>query len=182
MKIAESTIIIVPGFGGAEPTHWASRWQTKISSAQTIELHNWNQAAKAVWVQHIVEAVDRATKPVILVGHSLGVAAIAHAAPLLTKPVAGAFLVALSDWNRPDLIAGVTHDFAPMPQHPLPFKAALVASRNDPYCDFEVAEAFARHWHATLIDAGESGHINVESGHGPWPEGMMSFAAFLNKL
>ena len=35
---------------------------------------------------------------------------------------------------------------------------------------------------ATLSDAGESGHINVESGHGPWPEGLLQFGQFLRKL
>jgi predicted alpha/beta hydrolase family esterase len=33
-----------------------------------------------------------------------------------------------------------------------------------------------------LIDAGESGHINSESGHGPWPEGSMVFAEFMTQL
>jgi uncharacterized protein len=35
---------------------------------------------------------------------------------------------------------------------------------------------------AELIDAGFSGYINSESGHGPWPEGLMHFAAFLKML
>jgi hypothetical protein len=35
------------------------------------------------------------------------------------------------------------------------------------------------HGDRCLIDAGESGHINAESGHGPWPEGIMVFAHFL---
>jgi predicted alpha/beta hydrolase family esterase len=33
-----------------------------------------------------------------------------------------------------------------------------------------------------LIDAGEAGHINADSGHGPWPEGTMVFAKFLSQL
>ncbi|MFW8585524.1 alpha/beta hydrolase [Rhizobium beringeri] len=32
------------------------------------------------------------------------------------------------------------------------------------------------------VDAGESGHINADSGHGPWPEGTMVFAQFLGRL
>ena len=35
---------------------------------------------------------------------------------------------------------------------------------------------------AKLVDAGFSGHINTESGHGPWPEGLMCLAAFLKTL
>ena len=37
-------------------------------------------------------------------------------------------------------------------------------------------------WGAAIADAGSSGHINVESGHGPWPEGLMRFAGFLKAL
>lgn len=35
---------------------------------------------------------------------------------------------------------------------------------------------------ALLLDAGEAGHINVESGYGPWPEGTLAFAHFIAKL
>jgi uncharacterized protein len=40
----------------------------------------------------------------------------------------------------------------------------------------------ARTLDAELADAGLSGHINSESGHGPWPEGLMRFATFLKPL
>jgi uncharacterized protein len=58
----------------------------------------------------------------------------------------------------------------------------LVASRNDKYFSFEESEALAGTLGAKLIDAGYSGHINSESGHGPWPEGLMCFAEFLKTL
>jgi predicted alpha/beta hydrolase family esterase len=47
----------------------------------------------------------------------------------------------------------------------------LVASRTDPHCTYERAEDYAYAWGSALVDAGEAGHINVASGHGPWPEG-----------
>ena len=30
--------------------------------------------------------------------------------------------------------------------------------------------------------AGQAGHINTDSGYGPWPEGSMAFAQFLSRL
>ncbi|RVA16434.1 alpha/beta hydrolase, partial [Mesorhizobium sp. M7A.F.Ca.CA.004.11.2.1] len=33
-----------------------------------------------------------------------------------------------------------------------------------------------------FIDAGETGHLNPDSGFGPWPEGSMTFAKFLTDL
>jgi predicted alpha/beta hydrolase family esterase len=35
---------------------------------------------------------------------------------------------------------------------------------------------------AAIVDAGDAGHVNTESGHGPWPEGLMRFAGFLKQL
>ena len=46
---------------------------------------------------------------------------------------------------------------------------------------FEVAEDIAGAWGSLFIDAGEAGHINAASGHGPWPEGSMTFASFLSR-
>jgi predicted alpha/beta hydrolase family esterase len=69
-----------------------------------------------------------------------------------------------------------------VPRDPLPFPAVLIASRDDSYADYLESEKLAHDWHAELVDAGASGHINDESGHGPWPEGLMRFAGFLKTL
>jgi hypothetical protein len=77
---------------------------------------------------------------------------------------------------------GVDPAFAPLPRDPLPFPSLLVASRSDPYCTFERAEDFAYAWGSALLDAGDAGHVNIASGYGPWPEGLMRFAGFLRRL
>ena len=182
MKVSEADTIIVPGLGGSAPEHWQSRWESRLKNATRIKHPDFAVPSRALWVAAIVEAVEKSTRPVVLVAHSIGVAAIAHAAPKLKNRVAGAFLVALSDWNRPEVLPGLIHDFAPLPREPLPFPSMMVASRNDPYCDFEVAGDYANCWGSLFIDAGTSAHINVESGHGPWPEGTMIFARFLSGL
>jgi hypothetical protein len=79
-------------------------------------------------------------------------------------------------------LAGVDPAFAPISRDPLPFPSILVASRTDPHCAFDRAEDFAYAWGAALADAGNAGHLNTASGHGPWPEGLMRFAGFLAKL
>jgi predicted alpha/beta hydrolase family esterase len=58
----------------------------------------------------------------------------------------------------------------------------LIASRDDSYSAYADSEALAQSWHVELVDAGESGHLNDESGHGPWPEGLMRFASFMRTL
>jgi predicted alpha/beta hydrolase family esterase len=33
-----------------------------------------------------------------------------------------------------------------------------------------------------VVDLRESGHVDPDSGHGPWPEGLMTFGKFLQTL
>jgi predicted alpha/beta hydrolase family esterase len=72
--------------------------------------------------------------------------------------------------------------FETHPRDPLPFPSLLVGSRNDPHASYAAVEDLAFAWGAAMLDAGEAGHINTESGHGPWPEGLMSLAHFLSRL
>jgi uncharacterized protein len=187
MKLADASILIVPGFGNSGPDHWQTRWEQKLSSARRVWHPALEHARRDDWVEAVVEAVERAEKPVVLVAHSLGVIGIVHAASRLAdlnlaSKVTGAFLVAPSNVERDSLRPEIDRAFAPIPRDPLPFPSLLVASRNDPYCDFEVAADHANAWGSALVDAGEAGHINADSGHGPWPEGLLRFAGFFRTL
>jgi len=182
MKTAEASILIVPGFMNSGEEHWQSRWQAKLSTASRVWEPILSDARRNDWVEALINAVGRAEKPVVLVAHSLGVITIAHAAPQLSGKVRGAFLVAPSNVERDNLTAGIDPTFAPVPRDPLPFPSLLVGSQSDPFCSYDKAGEFANAWGSALVDAGEAGHINVDSGHGPWPEGLMRFAGFLRKL
>ncbi len=183
MKTSDCDILIVPGYENSGIDHWQSRWERQLSTAWRVEQENWNAPDKDAWVERIAQDVKRAEKPVVLVGHSLGVLAIAHAAPHLPSgKVQGAFLVSLPDVERPGFIPAIDRAFAPIPREPFPFPSVLVASRTDPHCDYTKAEDTAYAWGAAIVDAGDAGHLNTESGHGPWPEGLMRFAGFLKQL
>jgi uncharacterized protein len=82
----------------------------------------------------------------------------------------------LSEWRSRDPV------FVPLPRDPFPFPSVLIASSNDPNATLEESADLALAWGAQLVEAGEAGHIDEASGHGPWPEGMMRFAGFLSKL
>lgn len=182
MKVKDADILIVPGYTNSGPDHWQTRWEGKLSSARRVEQAEWSKPVREDWTAKISEAVNEATKPVVLVAHSLGVAAAVQAIPQFTKPVAGAFFVAPPDVSNPDIRPKHLMTFGPYPRDPLPFPSVVIASRNDPFCNYEVAEDIAAAWGSLFIDAGEAGHMNSESGHGPWPEGSMVFAQFLSKL
>jgi uncharacterized protein len=182
LRISDTDILIVPGLNNSGPGHWQSRWEAKLSTARRVNQDDWDHPTREAWVSRLIEEVTSSSRPAIIIAHSLGVATTAFAAPELKGHVVGAMLVAPSDWDKPDLVPGYNLDFNPIPMVELPFPSLLVASQNDIYCDINRASAFAEAWGSEFVDAGDAGHINVESGHGPWPEGLLRLAAFLGKL
>lgn len=181
MKTADCDILIIPGWGGSGPGHWQSRWQNRLSTARRVEQRDWQHPDRDAWVSAIGLAVGAARRPVVAVAHSLGVAALVHAAPYVGRRIRAAFMVALPDVERDDMPAALA-SFRGLPVDPLPFPSMLVASRDDPYCSFERADEFAAAWGSDFLDAGFSAHINAESGHGPWPEGLTRFATLLRRI
>jgi predicted alpha/beta hydrolase family esterase len=181
MRTADLDLLFVAGLNGSGPDHWQTRWRKRLPTARLVEQADWDRPDRSLWVRAIVEACEAAQRPIVLVAHSLGVTALVHAAPLLpVGPVKGALLVSPpSDEALTRVGAG---EFTPTPAAPLPFPSLLVASQNDPYGDYRFAETKAAQWGSRLVAAGEAGHINADSGHGPWPEGLMQFASFIKTL
>lgn len=183
MRSSDADILIVPGLGNSGAEHWQTRWQTNLSTARRVEQDEWDAPQRDAWVASIVAAVDAAARPVVIVAHSLGCVAVAHAAADFPPGrVRGALLVTPPSARSIRTIAAIDQAFVPLPIDPLPFPSLLVASQTDPHASAAEAEEIAGLWGAHLLDAGDAGHINAESGHGPWPEGLMRFAAFLSRL
>jgi len=194
MKTSEADILIVPGWSSSGPDHWQSRWERSLKTARRVEQDDWRRPDRDAWTARIVEAAAQSVRPVVLVGHSLGTIAIAHAGAKLARlpvPPLGAFLVAPADvdnaatWPVTD---GETFNgsagtgFAPAPTAPLPFPSVVVYSAHDPYCTAARAEELAAAWGSAILPSGAVGHINVSSGHGPWPDGLLAFGMFLKRL
>lgn len=182
MKVKDADILIIPGYTNSGPDHWQTRWENKLSTARRVHQSEWSKPVREDWVANVVEAIEQASRPVVLVAHSLGIPTAIHAVHETKKPIAGAFFVAPPDVANPAIRPKHLMTFGPYPRNPLPFPSMTIASRNDPFCAYDVAEDIAAAWGSLFMDAGESGHINAESGHGPWPEGTMTFANFLSRL
>ncbi|WP_375465751.1 RBBP9/YdeN family alpha/beta hydrolase [uncultured Methylobacterium sp.] len=183
MKTADCDILIVPGLGGSGEGHWQTRWADRLATARVVEQDDWHAPEPAAWRARVCEAVSASARPVILIAHSLGVVACVEAVPDFPEGrVRGALFVALPDVEEASNLPESVRAFAPLPRVPLPFPALLVASRTDPHCAYARAEDFSHAWGAAFVDAGESGHLNVASGHGPWPEGLMRLAGFMKDL
>jgi predicted alpha/beta hydrolase family esterase len=185
MRVSDLDILIIPGLGGSGPGHWQSRWAQKMSTARMVELSDWNAPKRDIWVAEILSQIEASTRPVALVGHSLGAIAAASAIDDKTREkIALAFLVAPPDLESVAMPAGLIDPAfkEKAPQAALQVPGVVVASRSDVLADYAYAEKLARLWGLELADAGDAGHINAESGHGPWPEGLMRLAGLLAKL
>lgn len=182
MKVKDADILIVPGYTNSGPDHWQSRWQGRLSTARRVEQAEWSKPVREDWTEALAAAVNAADRPVVIIAHSLGVATTVQAVPLFRRFVAGAFLVAPPDVANPEIRPRHLMTFGPYPRDPLPFPSVVASSSNDPFCALDVAEDIAAAWGSLFVHAGEAGHINAESGYGPWPEGSMAFANFMTRL
>ncbi|RUT33076.1 alpha/beta hydrolase [Arsenicitalea aurantiaca] len=182
MKIADTDVLILAGLGGSGPGHWQRRWGERFPHAHFVEHDEWDRPELGPWISTIERAIMMATRPVVVVAHSLAVSALVHTAQrLVDTKVRGAFLVAPPDHESADLPREAAA-FGHVPRDPLPFPSMLVASTNDPFCSVERAVDFATCWGSDFHLAGEAGHINLASGHGPWPEGLLMFSRLMQRL
>ena len=177
----EFPVLTQPGWTNSGPGHWQSLWERAHPDWRRVEQRDWEQPQREEWVQTLVAAIAAAPRPVVLIGHSIGVITIAHAAAAALAHtharIAGAFLVAPADVEAPG-VAQEVRSFAPIPRARLPFPSVLVASRDDAWCSFARAQELARDWGSELVDAGHADHLHTAAGYGPWPEGLARFKAF----
>ena len=58
----------------------------------------------------------------------------------------------------------------------------MVVSSTVPYVELERARYFARCWGARLVEVGDQGHINVDSGYAEWPVGERYLTELLEEV
>lgn len=182
MRTQESAnILMLPGLGDSGPGHWQSIWQREIAGAARVTQRDWNRPSLSDWVLHLDRAVLACPLPPILVAHSLACALVAQWGGRMRRPVRGAFLVAPADIDSSEHTPPEVRGFGPMPLSPMPFPTTVVASGDDPYVSVDRARTFARAWkaHWALVERG--GHLNADSGFGPWPEGRRLLEELINR-
>lgn len=178
-----STTLIVPGLHGSGPAHWQTWMQARIAGARRVEQQDWDSPVLARWAGAVRREIDRAAGTVFLVAHSFGALAAVCAASDRRERVAGALLVAPADperftaagLRRPEdeyADAGVGPE---LPASQLGFPSIVVASADDPWLKLTRAAWWADRWGSRFQCLGNAGHINVDSGYGPWPEGLRLF-------
>ena len=172
------TILLVPGLGGSGPDHWQSIWEQNIPESKRVHFKDWDQPKISEWMREFDETVSQIDGPIILIGHSAGALTIVHWANHFSRDIAGALLVSPPDVESPPPPNvplpndwGITSGFAPIPINSLPFLSIVVASSDDASAAIDRIEYFSKCWRSKFVNIGACGHINVESGFGPWREG-----------
>jgi predicted alpha/beta hydrolase family esterase len=170
----EPLILIIPGAPNEDANHWQTRWQNKRPGCERVDLGMWDGPHRNTWVNKLNLAIRRAERPVLLVAHGLSCLAVAwwaeYEQPVPGDPVIGALLVAPPDVDRPGRDPRVAR-LGACSRGPLPFSSFLVASHDDPWCNYRTARALANDWGSRFADAGAVGHIGADAALGDWPFG-----------
>ena len=156
--------VLVPGRFNSGPNHWQSIWEQQLPIWRRVTQSQWNDPDTHRLNGSLRRLLAQCRHPALLVGHSLGALASVCLAVELPAKVAGVMLVAPAEPAR-------FHAEDDVPAHSLGVPGFLVASHTDPFMSFARAEYWAGVWGVELVDLGEAGHINVDSGFGSWQYG-----------
>jgi predicted alpha/beta hydrolase family esterase len=165
MRETMTTTLIIPGLHSSGPGHWQTWFEEHLPGTVRVIQSDWDKADLTTWSARVRRDIHRNPGGHIVVAHSFGVLAAVHAAAREPERIAGALLVAPADPEKFDSIRD-------LPRDPLPFPAVVVASSNDPWMTLWKGAEWADRWGADFVNLGDAGHINTESGFGPWPEGL----------
>lgn len=175
-------VLIIPGLHDSGPAHWQTWLQTQYKGAVRVVQPHWDRPDLPSWSAQIArtmakaEAGSKTATQWVAVAHSFGCLALADhlqrqrsARRAAQSGEAQAFsrietalLVAPADPVKFDLVDR-------LPTQGLGIPSTLVGSENDPWMPLPRAREWAGHWGSGFLNLGEAGHINAESGFGPWP-------------
>jgi predicted alpha/beta hydrolase family esterase len=171
---ARYAFVLVPGRFNSGSEHWQSIWERELPIWTRIEQRNWSDPDIDRWIGSIRRTLADCRHPAFLAGHSLGALACCAIAVEMPARIAGLLLVAPAEPSRFDAEAAV-------PERSLGVPSIVAASRDDPFMSFARAEYWASTWGSELADLGDAGHINAESGFGPWWFGLELLARLLER-
>ncbi len=122
--------LIIPGLGNSGPEHWQTFFEKSGNNYQRIIQTDWDAPICNDWIEAIdkvIASYDPST--VILIGHSLGCATIAHWESKYKRQIKGAFLVAPSDVEAPQYNFPAK-GFDPIPLEIINFKTIIITKSN----------------------------------------------------
>jgi predicted alpha/beta hydrolase family esterase len=157
-------LLIIPGLRDSGTTHWQSWLQQQYRDSRRVVQRDFSQPDLQRWAERIQSALESAGEGEwVAVAHSFGCLALArHLADHPDSPIRQALLVAPAEPDRFGLAEL-------LPQRRLGIASTMIASQNDPWMSAASALRWAGRWGSSFTNLGAVGHINSESGFGPFP-------------
>jgi predicted alpha/beta hydrolase family esterase len=163
--------VMIPGLNNSGPGHWQTLWEPLLGADRIVQ-RDWSRPSVDHWADAVTQHLEARRRPSVLIAHSLGCLAVASAWPRIKDCARAVLFVAPAN----------PYHFSPRPPvHRIGVPSSLLASRNDRWLAFEKAQNLARLWGSDLVDMGSVGHINVDSGHGHWPDGWRQLGDLLKR-
>jgi len=161
-------VLIIPGLNDSGPGHWQTWLQGQYQGAARVKQADWGQPDLLKWSDQVTRVVNKAAPGTrwVAVAHSFGSLALAHHLSTRSGQAPSAICSALIVAPANPAKFGLD---TTLPRQGLGIPAQVVGSENDPWMPLGLAREWAEHWGARFHNLGQAGHINVESGHGPWP-------------
>ncbi|HET9642109.1 MAG TPA: alpha/beta hydrolase [Burkholderiaceae bacterium] len=158
-------LLIVPGLQDSGRAHWQSWLQGQYRDSLRVRQYDWSTPDLDRWAARIGTTLEHAGAghTWIAVAHSFGCLALAR--HLMLQPdvaIVAALFVAPAE---PDKF-GVGEL---LPHQRLAVPSTLVASDTDPWMSSASTRRWASRWGSHWFTLGDAGHVNSESGFGPFP-------------
>jgi predicted alpha/beta hydrolase family esterase len=185
-------VLVIPGLRDSGDTHWQTWLQGQYVDAARVSQRDWRHPDLAAWSSRIDDTLARNSRHTqwVAVAHSFGCLALASHLAQQTAHQAATTTAATVNVNG---AKGYSDDHPPpparivaalmvapadpvkfalteaLPHHALGLPLTVIGSENDPWMPLDRAREWAHAWGGGFINLGQVGHINTESGFGPWP-------------
>ena len=153
---AEPRVLIIPGLHDSGPAHWQTWLEEQYRDAHRVRQRDFSQPDLERWSERIQALIENAGPGEwIAVAHSFGCLALArHLQRHPDSPIREALLVAPAEPDKFGVAEGLPHQRL---GRPTAWMSAASALR------------WATRWGSSYSNIGLVGHINSESGFGPFP-------------
>ena len=164
-------VLILHGWQGSELPHWQGWLAQELVLENCIvafpQLSDNHAPQKEVWVEEALNVIE-SLRPDVVVCHSLGNILWYHLCKRLSMNVQKLLLCAPPrDLSEYDEVASFFPVDLPSDLHAE--QILMVASDNDPYMSMDQSIMSAMRMQIDLKVVKEGGHLNADSGYGPWP-------------